>query len=130
MRYLGIDYGLKKVGLAVSEGQVSSPLKVVATTSLKDALEKIAHEIKKEEIQRVVIGVSDGKMGKITKNFATELKKRYQAEQVQVIETDETLTSKEAQSLMITLGTSQKERQEEDAYSAMLILQQFLDRLS
>jgi RNase H-fold protein (predicted Holliday junction resolvase) len=31
---------------------------------------------------------------------------------------------------MITLGTSQKDRQNEDAYSAMLILQQFLDKLS
>lgn len=130
MRYLGIDYGLKKVGLAVSEGQVASPLKVVATSSLKDALEKIAHEIKKENISRVVIGVSDGKMGKITKNFAGELRKRYQDQQVEIIEADETLSSKDAQSLMITLGVSQKERKEEDAYSAMLILQQFLDSLN
>jgi putative Holliday junction resolvase len=130
MRYLGIDYGLKKVGLAVSEGQVASPLKVVAISSLKDGLEKVAHEIKKEEIQRVVIGVSDGKMGKITKNFVRELKNRYQDQPVEIIEADETLSSKDAQRLMITLGVSQKERKEEDAYSAMLILQQFLDTLS
>ncbi len=130
MRYLGVDYGLKKVGLAISEGQVASPLKVVSISSLKDGVEKVSHEIKKEQIQRVVIGVSDGKMGKISRQFASELKKRYATEQVEVIEVDETLSSKDAQSLMITLGVSQKERREEDAYSAMLILQQFLDSLS
>jgi putative Holliday junction resolvase len=130
MRYLGVDYGLKKVGLAISEGQVASPLKVVSISSLKDGVEKVSHEIKKEQIQRVVIGVSDGKMGKISRQFASELKKRYATEQVEVIEVDETLSSRDAQSLMITLGVSQKERREEDAYSAMLILQQFLDSLS
>jgi putative Holliday junction resolvase len=130
MRYLGVDYGLKKIGLAVSEGQIASPLRVIAISSLKDGLEKLAHEIKKEDIQRVVIGISDGKMGKITHQFANELKKRYQTKPVEVIETDETLSSFDAQELMITLGTSQKDRQEEDAYSAMLILQRFLDSLN
>ena len=130
MKYLGIDYGLKKVGLAVSEGQVASPLKVVAISSLKDGVEKVSHEIKKEEVQRVIVGVPEGSTGKIVRNFVQELKKKYQTEPVQVIETEETLTSKDATNLMITLGTSQKDRQNEDAYSAMLILQQFLDTLS
>ncbi len=130
MRYLGVDYGLKKMGLAISEGQIASPLRVIAISSQKDGLEKIAHEIKKEEIQRVVIGISDGKMGKISRQFAHELKKRYQSEPVEVIETDETLSSNDARELMIALGTSSKDRQEEDAYSAMLILQRFLDTLS
>jgi putative Holliday junction resolvase len=130
MKYLGIDYGMKKVGLAVSEGQVASPLKVVAISGLKDGVEKVAHEIRREEIQRVVIGIPEGSTGKMVKSFVVELKKKYQTEPVQIIETDETLTSKDAQNLMITLGTSQKERKNEDAYSAMLILQQFLDSLS
>ncbi len=130
MKYLGIDYGLKKVGLAVSEGQVASPLKVIAISSLKDGLEKVGHEIKREEINRVVIGVPEGKMGKIAKGFASELRNKYKDEQVQIIETDETLSTKDAQNLMITLGVGQKDRQQEDAYSAMLILQQFLDSLS
>ena len=130
MKYLGIDYGLKKVGLAVSEGQVASPLKVIAISSLKDGLEKIGHEIKKEEINRVVIGIPEGQMGRIAKSFAAELKIKYQDQQVQIIETDETLTTKDAQNLMITLGVGMKDRQQEDAYSAMLILQQFLDSLS
>ena len=130
MKYLGIDYGLKKVGLAISEGQVASPLKVIATSSLKDALEKIAHEIKKGEINRVVIGVPEGKMGKVIRVVSLKLKERYKIEPVEIIETDETLTSKDARDLMIALGTTQKEREQEDAYSAMLILQRFLDALS
>lgn len=130
MKYLGIDYGMKKVGLAVSEGQVASPLKVLAISGLKDGLEKVSHEIRREEIQRVVIGVPEGSTGKMVKSFVAELKQKYAAEPVQIIETEETLSSQDAKNLMITLGTSQKERQNEDAYSAMLILQQFLDTLS
>jgi putative Holliday junction resolvase len=130
MKYLGIDYGLKKIGFALSEGQVASPYKVITTSSLKDAIEKIDHEIKKQSIQRVVIGVPEGKMGKIILRVSAQLKEKYKTEPVEIIETDETLTSKDAQNLMITLGTSQKDRSQEDAYSAMLILQQFLDTLS
>jgi putative Holliday junction resolvase len=130
MKYLGIDYGLKKIGFALSEGQVASPYKVITTSSLKDAIEKIDHEIKKQSIQRVVIGVPEGKMGKIILGLSAQLKEKYKTEPVEIIETDETLTSKDAQNLMITLGTSQKDRSQEDAYSAMLILQQFLDTLS
>ena len=131
MRYLGIDYGLKKIGLAVSEGQVASPLKVVSTSSLADAVAKIKYEIRKEEIARVVIGVPESNTSrKIVKKFIAELKGEYKEKPVEIIETEETLSSRDAQNLMITLGTNKKERKEEDAYSAMLILQQFLDTLS
>lgn len=131
MKYLGIDYGLKKVGLAISEGQVASPLKVVSISSLADAVAKIKHEIGKEEIQRVVIGVPESNTSqKIVKKFIAELKGEYRDRPVEIIETPETLSSNDAQDLMITLGTSKKDREKEDAYSAMLILQQFLDTLS
>ncbi len=51
MRYLGVDYGLKKVGLALSEGQVASPFKILDVSGLNDAVSKISHVIKHEEIE-------------------------------------------------------------------------------
>ena len=70
MRYLGVDYGLKKAGLAISEGQVASPLKVLDISSLKDAVSKITQVINKEEINRVVIGVPDsGRLKILLKNL-------------------------------------------------------------
>lgn len=131
MRYLGVDYGLKKVGLAMSEGQIASPLKVLDTSSLKDALNKISHIIQKEEIDRVVIGVPEsGQAKNIVKKFITELKSSLKNDTVSVIEVDETLSSSNAKDLMIDLNMSKESRKKEDAYSASLILQNFLDSIA
>lgn len=128
MRYLGIDYGKRKIGLAVSEGQIASPLKVLEVSSLKDALEKVGRIIEVEKIDRVVIGVPEsGEAKSIVKKFIEGMKNN---EKVKIIETEETLSSVEAREFMIELGLGQKMRQEEDAYSAVLILQRFLNSLS
>ena len=128
MHYLGVDYGLKKMGLAISEGQIASPLKVIEITGLNDAISKISQVIKSEEIERVVIGIPEsGEAKNIAKKFATELKSKQEA--VSVIEADETLSSQTAKNLMIDLGVGEKARQKEDAYAATIILQNFIDSL-
>ena len=128
MRYLGIDYGLRKVGLAISEGQIASPFKVLEVSSLKDVLVKVMRVIEEQEIDRVVVGVPEsGGSAKIVRSFIIALKKVTKAE---VIETEETLSSQDAKQLMIGLGLGQKKRGEEDAYAAALILQTFLNSLS
>lgn len=125
MRYLGIDYGLRKIGLAISEGQIASIFDVIEIKGLDDALLKIKQIIKEEEIDRVVIGISEGKSGEAAKRFANLLKK-----EIEVIEVDETLTSQDAKAMMIKLNVGREKRKKEDAYSAALILQNFLDTLS
>lgn len=125
MRYLGIDYGLRKIGLAISEGQLASILEVVEVKNLADALTKIRQVIKQQKIDRVVIGKPEGKMGENVDKFIKQLKK-----DIVVIETEETLSSINAKKLMIDLHISKKERQKEDAYAAALILQNFLDSLN
>lgn len=131
MRYLGVDYGLKKVGLAVSEGQIASPLKVLDVSSLADAISKITHVIKQENIDRVVIGVPDsGEAKSAVKKFIRELKNGFKEKTVSIIEADETLSSSLAKNLMIDLGVGEKSRQKEDAYSATVILQNFLDSVA
>lgn len=130
MRYLGVDYGLKKVGLAMSEGQIASPFKVLEISGLNDAVSKITHVIKKENIERVVIGVPEsGQARTAVKKFINKLKEDIKNETVSVIEADETLSSSAAKNLMIDLGIGEKARQQEDAYAAVIILQQFLDSL-
>lgn len=130
MRYLGIDYGKSKVGLAISEGQIASPFKVLSINSLDSALSQVETVIESEEITRVVVGIPEGTTGEMVKKFVKALNNRMKDKQVEVIETDETLTSVDARKMMIDLNLSQKERQKEDAYSAMLILQRFLNTLS
>lgn len=126
MKYLGIDYGLRKIGLAVSDGQLASIYSVVEISSLNDALVKVRNIIDKEGISQVVVGIPEsGPAKKNAERFSQSL-----AEFVSVIKTQETLSSKNAKNLMIDLGVGKKQRENEDAYSAALILQDFLDSLN
>ena len=123
MRYLGIDYGLKKMGLAVSEGTLAAPLRVVSLNSLKDALEKARRVIKEQAIDEVIVGVPESGVSlKATKNFIKALQAVISVRQV-----EETLSSYNARALMRDLAISKKG---EDAYAACLILQNYLDSLN
>ena len=121
MNYLGIDYGRKKIGLAVSDGKLAEPLKVIRYKDIKKLIEQIKNVIKRENIGQVIVGVSEGDMAEESKNFAKMLDaKTY----------DETLTSIDANTLSIQGGVKRKKRREmEDAYAATIMLQNYLDIL-
>lgn len=125
MNYLSLDFGLKKIGLALSAGEIASPYKVLPTKGFLGGLPNI---IKKENIGTIIIGLSDGKIGEETQKFIAELKKIID---LPVIPYDETMTTKDAISKLIEGGGSQKSRhQKEDAAAAALILQSYLDNLT
>lgn len=127
MKYLGIDYGKRKIGLAKSEGNLASPLKVVEISSLKDALNKVSQVVVREGSEKIIVGLSEsGESRKITKAFIQELAKTLKG--VEIVEVAETLSSSQAQSEMVRLGVGKNKRQQEDAFSAAIILQNFLDQ--
>lgn len=130
MRYLGIDYGKRKIGLAISEGKIATPLKVSKVSALKDAVAKISAIIDKEQVNQVVVGIPEsGEARKITVEFIEQLKK-IPPRGWDIIEVEETLSSKEALDQMIVVGKSKKQKGQEDAYSAAIILQNYLDSLN
>lgn len=108
---LGIDYGDKWCGLAVSEGSLASPLKSVA-------LENIFDEIAKLQPEKVVVGVSEGRMAQRTLKFVERLKEKFPVETV-----DETLTSLEAEKIR------SKDKLKQHSIAAALILQRYLDNI-
>lgn len=124
MKYLSIDYGLKRIGLAVSEGQLSSPWKVISISSLKDAVNQVNSIVKKENFDIVVIGLPEGAMGGYVRKFVKEMARVG----VEIEFADETLSTKEAQETMIESGVSKRSRSANDAYAASNILQAFLDQ--
>lgn len=124
MRYLGIDFGLKKIGLAISEGELAAPLKVLEASSFQDALSKIKSLAK--DFDKIVIGKPEGKMGKKVTKLVSILKK----EGMDIEEWDETLSSQKASAYMIQSGLGKNKRKTEDAYSAAIILQEYLDEKS
>ena len=123
MRYLGIDYGLKRIGLAISEGELATPWKVLEINGLADALQKIESLVRSEKIDKAVIGMPEGRFGKAVKRFVDGFKKTG----IEIETSDETLSTKNATRLMIEMGLPQKKRQTNDDYSAAAILQEYLD---
>jgi len=121
MKYLGVDFGLKRVGLATSDGELATPFKVIEGSSFLDLLEKIKKEV--EDFDKVVIGLPEGKMGKIVKKVIKKLKESG----IEVVQADETLSTQNATKQMIELNIPKKKRRVNDAYSAGIILQNYLD---
>ena len=120
MKLLGIDFGEKKIGLAMAESGLVEPLGVVK--KLK-AISRICQE---QGIEKIIIGLSEGKMAKKTRQFGEQLANltglpiKYQ---------DETLTSEEAKRIMVKIGKPKKKRQRQiDAIAAALILESYLER--
>jgi putative Holliday junction resolvase len=129
MKLLGIDYGRKKVGLAIGDSRTGlvEPYKVVRVKSEKDVVGKAVRIAQKEQVEQIVLGISEGEIGKETKEFGKKLEERLE---VPVVFQDETLTTYEAQELSIEAGIKRKKRKKlEDAYSATLILQAYIDCL-
>jgi putative Holliday junction resolvase len=119
MKYLGIDYGKKKAGLAFSEGKLAEPLVVLRFENKEELLKKLNEVIKKEKPEKIVVGVSEGEMGEESRQFA----KKINAETF-----DETLTSQDANTFAIESGISRKKRKNmEDAFAATIMLQNYLD---
>lgn len=126
MKILGIDYGRKKIGVAVSEGMVAEPLVVIRFNNEEEGLEKVAKVVKVEQIERVVVGISEGKMAEESKKFSLSLKELVK---IPVEIFDETLSTQRAQELSIEAGIKRKKRKEmEDSYAAAVMLQGYLEK--
>lgn len=123
MKYLGIDFGMRKIGLAISEGKLVSPWQVLEVKSFSEAVEKISKIAENGQFQKVIVGLPEGKMGQNVKGFVKALNKMG----IEIETVDETLSSKKALQVMIEQGVGQRKRRFEDAFSAAEILQNFLD---
>ena len=125
MRYLGIDFGAKRVGLAVSDdtGRMAFPYLVLENGG--NLLEDIVLIIKKEKIGEVVVGESTdfkgepNKIMKGIKEFSEILKNKID---LPIFFEPEFLTSAQALHL-------QGKNKMHDASAATIILQSYLDRL-
>lgn len=123
MKILAIDYGLKRIGLAISEADLAQPLTVISRTD--QSVARIARICREKKIDRIVIGLPQGKLVAKIKKFGQQLA---QEAKIPLIFQDERLTSQEATARMIEAGKKQKSRREnQDAVAAAIILQDYLD---
>lgn len=125
MKYLGIDFGLKRVGLATSDGQLAAPLKTIEVRNFKDAVSKIMDIISSESYEKIIVGLPEGKMGQTVTGFVNALKRKH----IDVETSDETLSSKKALEQMIETNVPREKRKVNDKLAAAIILQDYLDAL-
>ncbi len=134
-RVLAIDYGKKRTGLAVTDVLriTANPLQTVATHELKPFLKNYLNT---EDVHEVVIGWpthTDGTPTDITADIK-ELEKYIikVTDSIQVCYVDESFTSSEAKSIILTSGAKKKKRRDKslvDLISAVLILQRHLKHI-
>jgi putative Holliday junction resolvase len=132
-RILAIDYGRKRVGLAVTD-----PMQIIAngldTVSAKDLLDYLEKYMINEEVELFVVGYpkqlnnEDSESMKYLKPFLGKLKKKFPDIPIEMV--DERFTSKIAFQTMIDGGLKKKQRQDKamiDKVSATIILQSYME---
>jgi putative Holliday junction resolvase len=135
MRTLGIDFGERRIGLALSdeEGRFALPSRVVERTSDAAAIAEIATLAAAEGVAALVVGEprrpADGAAtaaGRRARSFGEKLAA---ATGLPVEWIDESLTSREAEARLRDAGARPRTRRERrDALAAQILLQEALDR--
>ena len=133
---LGIDFGLKRIGLSLSDDTqtIAFPFKYILNESLKKTVSELKEILDKENIGLVVIGMPIGLKGKQTEisvkieEFIYELKEKI-GERITVAVYDERFSSVQAQKSLIEQNIKRKKRKEKiDSVASTFILQSYLDR--
>jgi len=131
MKFLGIDYGESKVGLAIADEEVNMalPFKILANKGWDSLFSDLADIIKAEDIGTIVVGVPLSGINPLVpsitmspqeekvRKFFAELKDRFT--DLTIVMHDERFSSQEAQKL----GAGKRD----DDVAAMLMLQNYLD---
>ncbi len=129
-RYLGVDYGTKRVGLAISDGLglTARPLEVVPRDVVVERVRELHEEYK---IKMVIVGLPTGLSGEegVSAVGARALgKELLAATGIPVDYLDERFTSKLAEDVLLQSGMKRRQRRDTvDKVAAAIILQDYLD---
>lgn len=133
MRYLAIDHGEKRIGLAFCDKLeiATQPLVPIKHKDTASTIEKINRIIDRNQIEEIVIGLPLSKTGKDTeqsKSVRKFLEKLKMVIKLPIHLWNETYSTQEALENMIQGGKKKKTRSKMiDSFSAMVILKSFLE---
>lgn len=131
MRWLGVDLGRRRIGLATSDtsGKVAFALRVMESRSLANDIESLTALAREQGVEGIVVGLprhmdgTEGSEAKQAREYAQALEK---ATGLPTVLWDERLTTVVAERARREAG---KKRATVDALAAALILQNYLDSL-
>ncbi len=134
-RYLGIDLGEKRIGLAISDPTltIAQPYKTLTFTGMKRLINELKGIVAEMNIHRVVIGFPLNMRGEFsqktheTVKMFEKIKKGLAPVPVELY--DERLTTVQAYATLHQMGKKpSREKDRVDQYAAMHLLQNYLDR--
>ncbi|MBQ8318577.1 MAG: Holliday junction resolvase RuvX [Lachnospiraceae bacterium] len=136
MRVIGLDYGTKTVGVAVSDEMklIAQPLLTIErkqANKLRQTYAAIEKIIEEQDVELIVLGYpknmnnTEGERAQATTEFKEALERRTG---LQVVLVDERLTTVEADRILEDTGVAKSSRKEHiDKMAAAIILQNYLD---
>ena len=133
MRLIGLDVGESRIGVALSDplGKTAQPLETVARD--EESVRRLADLVAETGAGTIVVGLpllldgSEGRQAGLVRQFADELAG---AVDVPVVFTDERLTTRQAERVLVTGKVKRgKKREATDMIAAALILRSYMDGL-
>ncbi|HOQ17467.1 MAG TPA: Holliday junction resolvase RuvX [Defluviitaleaceae bacterium] len=139
MRIMGIDYGEKTIGIAVSDAfgwtaQGIETIKRKEEDNLKESIERIKALVQEYNVEKIVLGLPKNMNNSLGFRAEKTLKFKEKLEKVlsiPIVLWDERLSTKAAENILLEADLSRKKRKEViDKMAAVYILQGYLDSLS
>lgn len=133
MRLLGLDYGEKRIGVAVCDelGLTAQGLAVIERKNKKRDLEAIAGYVKNYDVEKIVIGYPlrlDGTAGIQCEKVDRFVRALASLFTIPIIKWDEAMTTKDAEEILREANVRPKKRRAlVDRIAAGMILQGYLD---
>jgi putative Holliday junction resolvase len=132
-RILAVDYGEKRIGLAISDELciTASPLMTLTRRNDDETVRQIAQLASKLRVAQIVIGLprrtdaQEGEVERRVKAFAEKLRQRVS---VPVVLFDERFTTRVAEQVLLEADLSRRKRKQvRDRLAAVILLQSFLE---
>ena len=128
MRCLGIDYGRRRIGLALSDPTllIATPLVIIENRGIKKTVLQIMDIIQKNDVKQIVVGLplhANGDESEMSRE-ARQFGEVFVALGFSVEYVDERYTSFEAESI---IGNQRESKKLIDKVAASIILQVYLD---
>ena len=126
MKYLGVDFGLRKLGIASGDDETGLAFPIGNIDGGEQAIEAVIDMAQAEAVDAIVVGLpipaahSPIKQLELTKQFVRDLEEE---STIKVFVVDEQFTSAAARSMQTEFGS----KFPEDALAATILLQAFLD---
>ena len=133
-KYLGVDYGDKRTGLAECDisGLIAGGIGTISEGGMRKTAQRVAEEAEKRSCKKIIIGLpknmdgSEGPRADVIKAFGTLLA---EITEIPIDYYDERMTTMVAYRFLGETGTYGKKRKDTvDTLSAQIILQNYIDR--